>query len=143
MAHHWYDEEIKPGDKLTFTDEVELHFADLGINHKFKFGDELVVVERDDERSYGICVADPRDMTWQAWVSIIVAERAQESWLELNGLAPEGERARRKRLINDWNKEVSILTPEERIKKFEALRDVITEKHSKDQTQSPPPDTTS
>ena len=122
MAHHWYHDEIKPGDKLTFTREVELHFADLNIPHKLKCGDELVVVERDDDRDYGICITDPRDMTWRAWISIIVAERAQEFWLEMNDMSLDGKRVSRYVPNEDWHREFAALSLEDKIRKWEELR---------------------
>lgn len=125
--HNWYNEELKPGDKLTFTEEVEMHFEALHVEHKFHYGDELVVVERDDRRDLGICVSDPRDLMWKAWISIIVAERAQEFWLEMNGVEPSKVSSP---LPPDyWNKEFAVLTPGERIKKWEQMRDAEIAKH--------------
>ena len=110
-----FDEDLKPGDKLTFTEEVEFHLADLGIDHSFAYGDELVVVAEDQKRKFPICITDPRDMTWKAWIFRTIAERAREVWLKDAGFAPPPT-------IADYNDQFKKLSPEDRIAAWEDLR---------------------
>ena len=82
-----YDEELKAGDRLTFTDELELHLDDLGIDHNFDYGDELIVLSRDDSRKFKVQIGDPRDRSWQAWIFLAYRCPVEGNWSR-SGFAP-------------------------------------------------------
>jgi hypothetical protein len=86
-----YDEDLKPGDRLIFTDEVEIHLANLGIPHRLEYGDELIVLDDHWERKFPIQIADVQDPTWTAWIYRTIDEGARDFWLKSQELAPEGE----------------------------------------------------
>ena len=109
-----YDEDLKPGDRLTFTDELELHLADLGIDHSFEYGDELIVLADEWQRHYPILLGDPNDLAWRAWVFRTIAENAHDFWLKQRELEPENEGVSSPLPLKYWYKGYSSLTPEQR-----------------------------
>jgi hypothetical protein len=110
-----FDEDLKIGDRLTFTEELELHLDDLGIEHPFEYGDELEVIHVEDRLTYPICIADSRDRQWQAWVFRTIVERAQEVWLKAHGFVAPPTMA-------EYAEKFEKLSPKERIKAWEDLR---------------------
>ena len=117
------DEEIKAGDLLTFTQEVELHLADLRIEHRFEYGDDILVLDRDDDRKFNVLITNPLDLTWQAWIFLVIAEGARDFRLNAQELYRENEGVSSPLPLNYWNQTYRNLTPQERHKYWQEQRD--------------------
>lgn len=116
------DEELKAGDLLTYTDDMDAHLADLGIAHRFEYGDDILVIERDDDRKFNVLITDPLDLSWQAWVFLSPAENAHNFRLASQELYPENEGVSSPLPLHYWSRAYKDMTPEER-KQFSQEQD--------------------
>jgi hypothetical protein len=140
---NFYNEELKPGDHLTFTDEMEEFLDYLGVGHCFEYGDDLIVLAVEHARQYQVLVTNPLDLTWQAWIYLSVAEAAQEFWLESQQLRHEGEGVSSQLPLAYWSLRFRQMTPNERQKAWEATQEnnfdllwmILTESQNKPFTQ--------
>ena len=121
-----YDKEIEAGDRLTFTYEMSLHLAALGIDHNFDYGDEMLVLGRDDRRHFPVLIGDPHDIAFQAWVFLTITEDAHTFHLKMQELEPEGEGVSSPLPLSYWNQHYHSLSPDERNRLWQALEDSET-----------------
>ncbi len=99
---------------LTFTDEPALHLGDLGVRHRFEYGDELIVLDRDDTRKFKVLIGDLRDPAWQTWMLLSIAENGRDFWLKSQELSSEGEGVSAPLPPARWSKNYQSFTPEEK-----------------------------
>lgn len=118
-----YDEDLKPGDLLIFTDEVEAHINNLGIEHSFEYGDTLIVLRDEPTLRLSICVSSPQNLGWQAWILRTVAENARDFWLRMRELEFDNEGISLPVPLEYWNKEFRQLTPADRVRMWQELRE--------------------
>ncbi|MBK8023720.1 MAG: hypothetical protein IPK19_20355 [Chloroflexi bacterium] len=123
MGINLYDQDLQPGDRLTFTPEVELHLDSLGIEHHFDYGDELIVLADEWQRKFPILVGDRKDPGWQARIFRGIAERARDFWLRSCELELEGEGVTSPLPLDVWNAEFCALSPKERSRVWKLLQE--------------------
>lgn len=107
---------LKPGLRITVTDEVVDHLDALGVAHDLEYGEDLIVVSIDDAEKFPVQVSLPGIYpTWKARIHRTVAEFARAFYEKQMELLPQGEGVSCPLPVTYWYAPLQTMTDEERV----------------------------